>query len=309
MAGVTSSNLVATTSFSPRPIGNFFYRPVEFRFPFCYPLAMSKKEFSQEDHQLFGEIKEGRTFDKGEELPPLYKKNLLNLLWMQGDSEYSGALGYMPWIEKAPSLREKVLVAQIVKDEMRHAQVVYRMLKDLGEDPEAHIENQELGYKLDEDQVNIGFKRVKKDFRVNIFYYNIKYWTDFILFNFLMDRAAGHQLEDTLHSSYVPWKKGIEGIYKEEIMHLTHGDTWVKKLSKDPKDHRFLQERLDLWWPRVMNVFGKTSGGTNPIYVNLGLKKRTNEEVREVFVSEIGKLCEECNLVLPTWKEEDYASL
>jgi ring-1,2-phenylacetyl-CoA epoxidase subunit PaaA len=37
---------------------------------------------------------------------------------MQGDSEYSGALGYAPWVEKAPTLKEKVLVAQIVKDEM-----------------------------------------------------------------------------------------------------------------------------------------------------------------------------------------------
>ena len=215
-------------------------------------------------------------------------------------------LGLYAWIEKAPNLKEKVLVAQIVKDEMRHASVIYKMLRDLGENPEGHIEQSELDYKLEEDQINIGFKRVRDDFRVNIFYYNIKYWTDFILFNFLMDRAAGHQLEDTLHSSYLPWKKGIEGIYKEEIMHLTHGDIWVKKLSKDPQQRAFLQERLELWWPRVMNVFGKSTGKGNTIYVQLGLKKRTNEEVRTVFVSEIEKLCEECDLQLPLWREEDY---
>ena len=33
-----------------------------------------------------------------------------------------------------------------------------------------------------------------------------------------MDRAAGHQLLDTFNSSYMPWKKAIEGIYKEEVM-------------------------------------------------------------------------------------------
>ncbi len=267
---------------------------------------MAAVEYTKEDLKLFDEIAKGRTFDKSSPLPPTYKKHLLNLLWMQGDSEYSGALGYMPWIEKAPDVKEKVLVAQIVKDEMRHASVIYKMLRDLGEDPEAHIEKVDLGYKLEEDEINIGFKRVKDDFRVNIFYYNIRYWTDFILFNFLMDRAAGHQLEDTLHSSYLPWKKGIEGIYKEEVMHLTHGDTWVKKLSKDPEQLKFLQERLNLWWPRVMNVFGKTIGGANQIYVKLGLKKRTNKEIRDIFVAEIEKLCEECGLVLPNWKEEDY---
>ena len=269
---------------------------------------MASEKYTAEEEQLFAEIDEGRSFDKGEELPPLYKKYLLNLLWMQGDSEYSGAMGYMPWIAKAPDVKEKLLVAQIVKDEMRHASVIYKLLRDLGEDPENHIKNSELEYKLEEDEINIGFKRVKDDFRVNIFYYNIKYWTDFILFNFLMDRAAGHQLEETLHSSYLPWKKSIEGIYKEEVMHITHGDTWIRRLSKEPEEKKFLQERLNLWWPRVMNVFGKTSGDSNKIYVKLGLKKRDNKAVRETFVGEIKKICQECDLHLPAWKEKEYLS-
>ncbi len=261
------------------------------------------REFTPEENQLFEDIKNGKTFDKDDDMPELYRKSLIHLLWMQGDSEYSGALGYMPWIEKAPTLQEKVLVAQIVKDEMRHASVIYRLLKDLGQGPQEHVENTELGYKLEEDEVNIGFKRLKDDYRVNIFYYNIKYWTDFILFNFLMDRAAGHQLQDTLNSSYLPWKKGIEGIYKEEIMHLTHGDKWVKILSQDPKDKEFLQERLNLWWPRVMNVFGSAKGRANDLYVKLGLKKRTNAEVRDAFVTEIQKLCDEVGLVVPEYDE------
>lgn len=267
---------------------------------------MAAREYTAEDKALFEEIKNGRTFDKGDEMPELYQKALLNLLWMQGDSEYSGALGYMPWIEKAPGLQEKVLVAQIVKDEMRHASVIYKMLRDLGHNVDEHIDNSELSYKLEEDEINIGGKRMKSDYRVNIFYYNIKYWTDFILFNFLMDRAAGHQLEDTLHSSYLPWKKGIEGIYKEEVMHLTHGDKWVKILAQDPEDKKFLQERLNLWWPRVMNVFGKTIGGGNDLYVNLGLKARTNKEVRDIFVKEIQELCDEVGLIVPEWDEEKY---
>ncbi len=261
-------------------------------------------EYTPEEENLFAEISNGRTFDKGEELPPIYKKHLMNLLWMQGDSEYAGALGYMPWIEKAPDIKEKVLVAQITKDEMRHSQVIYKMLRDLGEDPEAHIEKTDMGWKHPEDEVNIGYQRMKDDYRVNIFYYQIKYWEDFILFNFLMDRAAGHQLEDTLHSTYLPWKKGIEGIYKEEVFHVTHGDTNMKKLAADPAKKEFLQERLNLWWPRVMNVFGKTKGGRNDIYVRLGLKKRTNQEVRDVFVKEINEHCEKLGLTVPEWTEQ-----
>lgn len=200
------------------------------------------REYSQEELQLFDTIKNGKTFSEQDTLPPLYEKMLRKLLWMQGDSEYSGALGYMPWIEKAPSLKEKVLVAQIVKDEMRHASVIYRLLRDLGENTEEHVSGKSLEFKLDDEDAQIGFNRLKDDNRVNIFYYGIHYWTDFILFNFLMDRAAGHQLEDTLHSSYLPWKKGIEGIYKEEIMHLSHGDKWVKILCEKEDEKQFLQK-------------------------------------------------------------------
>ena len=264
-----------------------------------------EKEYTKEELALFEDIKNGRTFDVGDELPELYKKKLLNLLWMQGDSEYSGALGYLPWIEKAPTIQSKVLVAQITKDEMRHASVIYRILRGLGEDPEAHIQKVDLGKKLDEDEANIGFTRAMDDYRVNIFYYQIKYWEDFVLFNFLMDRAAGHQLEDTLHSSYIPWKEGISGIYKEETMHIAHGDKWVKKLSADPERKAFLQERLNLWWPRVMNVFGSSKGAANNIYVKLGLKKRTNSEVREIFTKEIQGFTQEFGLTLPEYVESE----
>ena len=36
-----------------------------------------------------------------------------------------------------------------------------------------------------------------------------------------------------------------------------------------------------------MNVFGSSKGAANNIYVKLGLKKRTNSEVREIFTKEI----------------------
>jgi len=266
---------------------------------------MTERTYSEEDLKLFEEIANGKTFDKGDELPPLYEKQLKNLLWMQGDSEYAGALGYAPWSWKAPTMHEKFLVSQIFKDEMRHADVIYKLLRDLGEDIETHVANGEFDYRVEDDLSNIGFKRMKDDYRVNIFYYPITYWEDFNLFNFLMDRAAGHQLSDTLESSYLPWKKCIGAIYKEEAMHLAHGDVWIKKLSADPEKKPFLQERLNLWWPRVMNVFGNSKGQRNDVYIKLGLKKRTNGEVRKVFVDEIQAICDECGLTLPEYREED----
>jgi ring-1,2-phenylacetyl-CoA epoxidase subunit PaaA len=261
--------------------------------------------YNQEDLKLFADIKSGKTFDATDPMPPIYRKHLLNLLWMQADSEYAGGLGYMPWIAKAPNSHERVLVAQIVKDEMRHAHVIYRILDDLGEKTQDYMTKQEFAWRIPDDLANIGFSRAKPDKRVNIFYYPITYWEDFCLFNFLMDRAAGHQLEDTLESSFLPWKNAIGAICKEEHMHLAHGDKTVKEMSADPQKRKFLQERLNLWWPRVMNVFGKSTGESNDIYLKLGLKKRTNAEVRKTFVEEIKSKCKEWGLVVPDYIEAE----
>src|SRR5690606_30235786 len=112
-------------------------------------------------------------------------------------------------------------------------------------------------------------------------------------------------LEDTLESSFTPWKNAIGTICKEEHMHLAHGDKTVRALAEDPEKKQFLQERLNLWWPRVMNVFGKSSGATNDIYLKLGLKTRTNAQVREAFVKEIQEKCEAWGLIVPEYKESE----
>jgi ring-1,2-phenylacetyl-CoA epoxidase subunit PaaA len=118
-----------------------------------------------------------------------------------------------------------------------------------------------------------------------------------------MDRAAGHVLEDTLNSSFLPWKNAIGTICKEEHMHLAHGDKTVKEMAKDPEKRAFLQDRLNIWWPRVMNTFGKSTGSGNDIYQKLGLKNRSNAEVRAAFVKEINDKCAEWGLKVPEYVE------
>ena len=154
---------------------------------------------------------------------------------MQADSELAGAYGYVPWIMKAPGVEEKLVVAQIVKDETRHAKVMYDLLEELGVDVGARVgtHDQSFARRLDDSEADIGTARVAADKRVNIFYYPIDTWADFVMFNFCMDRGAGHQLEDVRHSSYGPWRRGVEGIFKEERMHIRHGELWVKRLAED----------------------------------------------------------------------------
>jgi ring-1,2-phenylacetyl-CoA epoxidase subunit PaaA len=136
---------------------------------------------------------------------------------------------------------------------------------------------------------------------VNIFYYPIDTWADFIFFNFCMDRGAGHQLEDVRQSSYGPWARAIEGIFKEETFHIRHGEYWVKRLAEDRKTHDEAQETFAKWYVRTMNIFGRPGSPKNALYRKYRLKLRDNDEVRRAFATEVAERAEAVGLTVPVW--------
>src|SRR5207237_1560681 len=106
---------------------------------------------------------------------------------MQADSELSGGYGYVPWIMKAPDVEEKHVVAQIVKDEHRHAAVMYGLLADLGVDVKAHVKahDEALAMRID-DAADIGTARITADKRVHILDHRIHPWADVPFYNYSM---------------------------------------------------------------------------------------------------------------------------
>ncbi len=261
-----------------------------------------KDKISEEE--FLSRIQAGEKIEAQDPMPDEYRENLINLLQMQADSELAGAYGYIPWIEKAPNIHEKLLVAQIVKDEIRHAYAMNRCLEELGIQVDERIASQDYSYRIQNDEQNIGTQRLAQDKRVNIFYYPIETWTDFIMFNFCMDRGAGHQLEDAKLSSYGPWVRAINTIFKEEMMHVNHGDTWVERLASDPATKDEVQEALNKWFCRTMNIFGRPGSKRNQIYQKWRLKVRDNDEVRETFRREIQEKVERFGLQMPEWTPE-----
>jgi len=254
----------------------------------------------QKEERLLAKIAQGEMIESVEEMTEEYRENLVRLMLMQADSEIAGAFGYVPWIMKAPTTAEMLAVATIAKDEVRHGRVMYKLLQELGVDVDARVKDFDFTLRVG-DEVELGTTRAATDNRVNIFYYPINTWYDFIMFNVLMDRGAGHQLEDSEQSSYGPWRRVMEGIMKEELMHVAHGDSWLVRLGKDPEHAEATQEALDRWFPRVMNIFGKPNSRRNKTYVKLGLKKRDNHEVRLAFEADVRKVVERAGLVMPTW--------
>ncbi len=235
-----------------------------------------------------------------------YRGALINLLLQEADSELAGAHGYVPCITMAPNIEEYLAVAMMVKDEFRHARVCYKLLEHLGVDVHDRIRQFDFTLRVDDD--DLGTARAAGDKRVNIFYYPIRDWFDFIAFNFCMDRGAGNQLEDVLASSYRPWARVMEGIFKEELFHIAHGDNWVKRLAADAESKPKMQAAINQWFPRTMNIFGRANAPKNRVYRQLGLKVRDNQEVREAFAAEVAGRLSEFGLEMPAW-EPDWGKI
>jgi len=127
------------------------------------------------EEKLLAKIAKGQKITELAEMSDEYREHLTNLMSMQADSELAGAFGYVPWIQKAPDINETLVVAQIVKDEVRHATVMYRLLKGMGVDVDHYYKTHNFNLRVDAD--DIGTLRAADDKRVNIFYYPIETWS------------------------------------------------------------------------------------------------------------------------------------
>ncbi|MBI4611900.1 MAG: phenylacetate-CoA oxygenase subunit PaaI, partial [Candidatus Rokubacteria bacterium] len=120
------------------------------------------------EERMLVRIRAGERIESVSEMTDEYRENLIHLMTMQADSELAGAYGYVPWITKAPTVEEKHVVAQIVKDEVRHATVMYGLLADLDFDVASHVgaHDEVFTMRIAAD-ADIGTARITSDKRVN----------------------------------------------------------------------------------------------------------------------------------------------
>src|SRR5512140_3532244 len=127
-----------------------------------------ENEAQEIENRMAVEVAAAKPVESSEQMTPLYRESLINLLYMQADSELAGALGYVPCVSLSPNVEEFLASSMIVKDEFRHARVVYKLLENLGEDVDRHVHQYDYTMRLSDDKADIGAQRAGQDKRVNI---------------------------------------------------------------------------------------------------------------------------------------------
>jgi ring-1,2-phenylacetyl-CoA epoxidase subunit PaaA len=241
-------------------------------------------------------IQKGDLIESTSEMTPEYLRELKHTLLVSGDTELISAPAYYLAAQRAPSINAFMTGIAIIQDELAHAHIAYHILEELGEDQEKLI-----------------FSRDPKSFRYPYaFDVPLETWTELIVANLLYDQAGFCLLGD-IHEecSYGPWKRGLNKVMLEENFHLRNGRTWAKRMAQAggaTKDE--LQAAVDWMFPLTVEWFGlPDSIKTHSTQLDYRLKGKTNDQLRQWWLSLVVPYCEEIGVRVPAHREDDAYAL
>ena len=140
-------------------------------------------------------------------MPDEYRAKLVKFIEMHANSELMGVLPEREWILRAPTLQRKLALTAKVQDEVGHAQLIYRVVEDLGKPREQCLADLVSG---------------KSKFH-NVFHYPTRTWGDVGVIAWLVDAAAIISQKALLKCSYAPYARIMKKICWEESFHILHG--------------------------------------------------------------------------------------
>ncbi len=246
------------------------------------------------EEEVLERISSGKLVEGPEHASEGYLKALKQTLVVSGDTEMISAPAYMRATRGAPNLGAYMTETGAIQDELGHAHIAYRMLADLGED-------------MDE----LVFRRPPQKWKYPYaFDVPLDSWVELVVANGLYDRA-GYVLLGDIHknSSYGPWKRALLKVEKEEGFHLRHGERWMKIFAEDPDRRDELQRALDWMFVLTLEWFGLPDGlKRHEEQIKYGIKAKTNDELRQQWMSTAVPLCEKLGMSVPAHCDETTGS-
>ncbi len=186
-------------------------------------------------------VQAGGQVEAGDPVPEAYRKALVKFIEMHGNSELMGVLPEREWILRAPTLQRKLALTAKVQDEVGHAQLIYRVVEDLGKPRDACLDDLVAG---------------KTKFH-NVFHYPTKTWGDVGVIAWLVDAAAIISQKALLKCSYAPYARIMKKICWEESFHILHGrDVVLAMMTGTEEQRELVQEAVDRWWGPLMQFHG-----------------------------------------------------
>lgn len=170
-----------------------------------------------------------------------FKSALIARLTALADDEVILAHRNSEWIGHGPLLEEDIALANLVQDELGHAQIWLSLRQELdGSDPDQLI-----------------FWRNPQEYTcAEMLELPRGDWGFTLLRQYLFDAYEANWLAAASHSQYTPLAHAAHKIAREERFHLQHSALWVRQLGLGtPRSQQRMQAALNILWPYAQQLW------------------------------------------------------
>lgn len=237
-------------------------------------------------------LAQGGRLTSPENVPPRYRAELMRLMATFVDSMLAGSAGFADAINDAPGIKERIAAARIVLEKADHAERVLGIMADFGADMGRYAIHQPWAARVARD-ADLGPVRHGGDMRLSVFHYPLEGWADAVVMNVLMGRAVVVQLAEFAQVSYQPLAEQFRAIAPRERRHADLGEEGLHKLIAEGAE---VQASVTYWWPRVAQSFGSADSPRFAMQRDMGLRQRTNVELRQEWEQETRALLDTLGL-------------
>jgi len=106
--------------------------------------------------------------------------------------------------------------------------------------------------------------------------------------------------------SYEPLAEILPAVLKEEIGHVGYGGSKAAELvAKGGESRERLQKALNYWYVKALDMFGRAESKRSERYRFWGLKRRSNEQARKEYITEVNPLIVKLGLQVPEVHQEE----
>jgi len=219
-----------------------------------------------------------RLVENRHQMDERYYRTVRQMMASQAYRELAAAHMFGYGLRFAPELRWLKFMTWHIREEMEHYATVVSMYRDVtGEDVEP-----EVMARLSQKPIEFA-----------------ESWFELAMAQFLYDRGGYWQLREYEECSFLPYRKTVVKILKEEAGHQTLGERIVVDLCKTGNYEGVKQRIFEKWLRQGLLSFGRPGTEGARYAIEVGLKKRDPGEVMQSFIDDIKPAVAACGLVFP----------
>jgi ring-1,2-phenylacetyl-CoA epoxidase subunit PaaA len=211
-----------------------------------------------------------RTVDEFHTMPDEYRELALRQMLQHTERELSGADDYLEvFLPISPNAYERKVCCERAAEELDHYLIGSSFLSTMG---------------LGTDYM-MSRRLTSPASYLNPQIRGAATWHERGLFSFLGEDAVLDHIKEMSQSSFLPWAESLWTIIRDEKVHVAHGERIVREFLQTDEGRDDVQAALDRVWPLVLTLFGRIDAKRSARYLRWGLRKKTNGQALDDFVS------------------------